>query len=326
MSETYAGPIVAVDLGATTLAVAAVRNGEIVARETVKTPKGPTGQAVTDTILETVDAALDTAGIDASDVEGVGVGSIGPLDAAAGVVISPPNLSSDIEGIPLAGPLGDHLDAPVDVENDAIAGLIGERAQETDPPENMAYVTLSTGIGAGVAVDGRVLRGWGGNAAEVGHFVLDPEGTVTCGCGRDGHWEAFAGGANIPRYARSLTDEFEGETDLPLEDPDFDAKDVFSLAGEDVLADIVIHRLERWNALGIANLIHAYAPEIVSIGGSVALHNTELVIDPLRERLPPLITSRVPEIRETPLGADAVLHGAIELGRRAGETAPDSDG
>ena len=317
MGETNPGPIVAIDLGATNLMVGVARDGEIVSRRTVPTPKGPSGQAVTNAVLETVDSVLQTTGFESADVTGVGVGTIGPLDTEAGVVVGPPNLSEDIEGVPLAGPLGDHFDAPVDIENDAIAGLIGERAHEPDPPENMAYLTLSTGIGAGVAVDGVVLRGWGGNAAEVGHFVIDSGREVTCGCGRDGHWEAYGGGVNIPTYARSLTDEFEGQTDLPLDDPDFDAKDVFDRAGNDVLADIVIHRLERWNALGLANLVHAYAPEVVSVGGSVALKNPELVIDPLRERLPPLVTTRVPEIRETPLGADAVLCGAVELGRRA---------
>ena len=188
-----------------------------------------------------------------------------------------------------------------------------------DPPDDMVYLTLSTGIGAGVAVDGQVLRGWGGNVGEVGHFVVDPEGDRTCGCGRAGHWEAYAAGANVPDYARSLAEEFQGETDLPLDADDFTAEDFFELAGSDVFADLLVHRIARWNAQGIANLIHAFAPSIVSIGGSVALENPDLVIDPIRDRLPPLITTRVPEIRETPLGNDAVLDGALELARGLAE-------
>jgi glucokinase len=309
--------LVGIDLGATNYRVAVARGDSIVERITRQTPQAHTGQEITDALLDTVDGVLADADVDQSALDGAGVGSIGPLDADGGVVIDPPNLPDSIEGIPLAGPLRDHLGVPVSVENDAIAALLAERASMEDPPADMAYVTFSTGVGAGVAVDGHVLRGWGGNAAEVGHFVLDPESELECGCGRPGHWEAFAGGNNIPDHARSLTDFFEGETDLPLDSPDFTAADVFDAAGDDVLADILVHRLERWNALGLANLTHAFAPERISIGGAVALRNPRLVIDPLRDRLPDLVTTRVPEIRETPLGEDAVLRGGLELARQA---------
>lgn len=317
MSETAEPLVAGIDLGATNYRVAIARGETLLEREKRPTPEAHTGPAVTQEIQETIEALLTAAGLDPEDVEGVGIGSVGPLDADGGVVIDPPNFPDSIEGIPLSGPIRDRLGAPVTVENDATAALIGERAEMADSPANMAYLTISTGIGAGVAVDGRVLRGWGGNAAEVGHFRLDAGSTLECGCGRRGHWEAFAGGDNIPEYARSLTDFFEGETSLPLESPEFDAADVFAAVGEDVLADIVVHRLERWNAQGLANLTHAFAPELISIGGAVALENPTLVVDPLRERLPGLVTTRIPEIRETPLGEDAVLLGGLELARRA---------
>lgn len=310
------GAVVGIDLGATNYRVAVASDGTILERVTRQTPDAPTGRAVTDTLLETIDEVLEGANRSWESIIGIGVGSIGPLDAESGVVINPPNLSGSIEGIPLAGPLKDAIGAPVRVENDAIAALVAERAHMEEPPPNMAYLTFSTGVGAGIAVDGHVLRGWGGNAAEVGHFVVDPDDGRPCGCGREGHWEAYAGGDNIPAYARSLGDTFEGETDLPLNDGDFTAEDVFDLAGDDILSDILIHRLGRWNAIGLATLTHAYAPELVSIGGAVALENPELVIEPIRDRLPPLVTTRVPELRATPLGHDAVLEGGLELARQ----------
>lgn len=314
MSETD-GIVVGIDLGATNYRVAVARNDSTIERLKRPTPDVPTGRAVIDEVIESIDEILALADLSRDAVAGIGVGSIGPLDAESGVVIAPPNLSGSIEGIPLAGPLRDAIGVPVRVENDAIAALVAERAAMDDPPPNMAYVTFSTGVGAGIAVDGTVLRGWGGNAAEVGHFVVDPDDGRTCGCGRDGHWEAYAGGDNIPSYTRSLGDSFEGETDLPLDGSEFSAADVFDSAGEDVLADIVIHRLARWNAIGLATVTHAYAPELISIGGAVALENPELVIEPIRDRLPPLVTTRVPELRATPLGNDAVLDGGLELAR-----------
>lgn len=319
MTDDPQDPVIGIDLGATNYRVAVATHEGIQHRLKRPTPQAHTGQEITDTLIEAIDEVLEESDLGGSAVAGIGIGSIGPLDAEAGVVIDPPNLPDSIEGIPLAGPIGDHLGVPVRVANDAIAGLVAERATMDDPPENMAYVTFSTGVGAGVAVDDRVLRGWGGNAAEVGHLVVEPEGGQPCGCGGEGHWEAYAGGDNIPGYARSLRDEFDGETELQLDSASFSAADVFERAGSDVLADIVIHRLGRWNAVGLANLVHAFAPELVSIGGAVALENADVVIDPIRDRLPPLVTTRVPEIRATPLGHDAVLEGGIALAREAAE-------
>lgn len=320
MTEITDTTVAGIDLGATNLRVAIASNDEILSRKRRPTPPGPTGEDVTAAVLETLDDALDQANLDTGSLDGVGVGSIGPLDLENGVVVDSPNLPESVTAVRLVDPLADHTGAPVRIENDAIAGVIGERAEADDPPDNLVYLTFSTGIGAGIAVDGRVLHGWGDNVGEIGHLVLDPDGERTCGCGRNGHWEAYASGSNIPGYARELAEEFDGDTSLPLAEESFSAADVFAQAGEDVLADMVIHRMSRWNAIGVANIVSAYAPEVVSIGGTVALENPELVIDPIRERLPPLVITRVPEIHESPLGGEAVLLGALAIGRMAAET------
>src|SRR6056297_845001 len=95
--------------------------------------------------------------------------------------------------------------------------------------------------------DGHVLSGWDGNAGEVGHMTIDPHGTMTCGCGHDGHWEAYCSGNNIPHYAQHLHEEHPIDTALPLDAPDFSAADVCTFAGEDEFADLVIDRVCRWN-------------------------------------------------------------------------------
>ncbi|HET7322772.1 MAG TPA: ROK family protein, partial [Halococcus sp.] len=89
------------------------------------------------------------------------------------------------------------------------------------------------------------------------------------------------------------------------------AADVFAYAGEDDFADQVIDRLAEWNALGVSNLVHAYAPLVVSVGGAVALNNEKLVVDPIRERLDELVMINVPEVRLTALGDDVVVEGAL---------------
>ena len=304
---------VGVDLGATNVrAVVADESATILATARGSTPRGPNGIAVTETILDLIREVCDEVGIDPSVVAACGIGSIGPLDLAAGAVEDPANLPDAIERIPLTGPISKLLHTTdVHLHNDTNAGVIGERFHSERNPDDMVYVTMSTGIGAGVCVDGHVIAGWDGNAGEVGHMTLDPQGIMTCGCGHEGHWEAYCSGSNIPKYAKRLHSEDPIETALPLEDPDFTAADVFAHAGSDRFASHVIDQITHWNAMGIANIVHAYAPLVVSIGGAVALNNPELVVDPLRERLDEMVMSNIPEVKLTDHGDDVVVMGAV---------------
>jgi len=303
----YAG----VDLGATKIrAVVGDEEGRVAGRSQRRTPEGPDGDAVAEAVVDCLLTAASDAEIDPEEIAGCGVGSIGPLDTAAGVMGDSPNLADRIERVPLVDPIANRLDAVVSLHNDATAGVIGERFYADDAPPNMAYLTISTGVGAGVAVDGEVLSGWDGNAAEIGHWLVDPDG-LTCGCGVDGHWEAYCSGSNIPDYARFLHESEGVPTDLPLDAEEFDAPTLFATAADDPLADRVIDACVDYNAAGVANLVHAYAPEVVSIGGAVARNNPELVVEPLRDRVPPLVMSQPPKTRLPSLGDETVARGTL---------------
>jgi glucokinase len=301
---------VGVDLGATNVrSVVADARGEVVGRARGSTPTGPTGIAVTEAVLDTVRAACADADLDPKRAVAAGIGSFGPLDLAAGTVENPANLPDCIDRIPLTGPVENLLDSEeVYLHNDTIAGLIGERFYGPRTPDDVVYLTMSTGIGAGVAVDGNVLSGWDGNAGEVGHMTLDPDGRMTCGCGSPGHWEAYCSGDSIPRYARHLARTEELPTDLPLEE--LHAADVFETP-TDPLAARTLERVADWNTQGVANICHAYAPIVVYVGGSVALHNPEAVLDPIRERLADHLLVNVPEVELTTLGDEVVVKGAL---------------
>lgn len=357
--DYYAG----VDLGATNIrAAVANANANVIGTATCETPRGPTGIAVTETVLSSVRSSCDDAGIDPKSIQVAGIGSIGPIDLAAGVIENPANLPNTIDRIPLTGPLESLIGSDrVILRNDADAGLVGERFYGEYSPDDMIYVTISSGIGAGVAVDGDLLSGWDGNAGEIGHMVVDPSGTMTCGCGHDGHWEAYCSGNNIPKYARQLHEQHPIETDLPLPDPDsssssnsesksdsnpsssadptttsdsdsgsdsepsFDAADVFAHAGTDDFADYVIERIAEWNTIGMANLAHTYAPIVINVGGAVALNNPELVIDPINEQLSELVFTNVPDVQLTTLSGDVVVHGALASALLAdGHTRPEN--
>lgn len=324
----------AVDLGATnTRALVADPDGTEQGRARRPTPQAD-GPAISRAVVATLEEACDAAGVAPDALAAVGVGSIGPLDADAGAVVAPPNVPAD--RIDLEAALSERTRAPVTLQNDAIAGVRGER-RFAGAPENTVYLTLSTGVGAGVAVDGHVLRGRRGNAAEVGHLALVPGGRP-CGCGGTGHWEAYCSGTGIAARARALAADHPTTT---LDPDGLDAAAVFAAADPDAvtasvaetgaverlpddvpeahpdgegdpLATRVVADAVRVNARGVAALAHAYAPECVSVGGAVALSNPGLLVDPLPDLLATAgLAVPAPDVRETPLGGDAVLRGAL---------------
>lgn len=299
-----------VDLGATNVvAVAVDDDGRLLGRATADRDAADAA-GIRATVRETAQAAREAADVDPADVATVGIAAPGPLDVAAGAAVDPPNVDG-VDRIDLVGPLwGQFEDATVALFNDAAAGALGERYVADRSAENLVYLTISSGIGAGVVVDDRLLGGHRDAAGEVGHMTVDPEGRRRCGCGGVGHWEAYSGGANLPGVAADLAADRDLETALPLSDPGFDAADVYGLAGEDSLATLVVDRATAYNAVGVANVVQAYAPEVVAVGGGVALGSPDLVVDPLRERVPERVMVEPPSIEPAALGADAVALGA----------------
>ncbi|MEF8853539.1 MAG: ROK family protein [Haloarculaceae archaeon] len=307
---TYAG----VDLGATHVrAVVGDGTGEVAAMRSAPTPQGPNGIAVTEVILQVLRDACDAADVRPKGIRAVGIGSFGPLDLAEGIVRDPANLPDAIDTIPLTGPVSNLVGSDdVYLHNDTTAGVIGERFYSDRNPDDMVYLTISSGIGAGIAVDGNVLSGWDGNAGEVGHMTVDPSGFMTCGCGIDGHWEAYCSGNNIPRYARRRHERDPVDTAIDFDDPDYSAVDVFDAANAgDEFARETLRQVARWNAHGVANIVHAYAPLVIYVGGAVTLNNPDWVLDPITEQLEDLVMANVPDVRETQLGDDVVVRGAL---------------
>lgn len=314
---------VGLDLGATQLrAVVGDDSATIMGRARRPTPADGTGDAVTSAVLETVKTACDEAGIAPDSVAAAGVGTIGPFGDAAGTVVNPSNLPG-VDRIELVGPLASLLDADVIVHNDAVAGVIGERFAADDDPANLVYLTLSTGVGGGAIVDGTVLSGHRGNAVEVGHVTISSSAPVTCGCGAVGHWEALCGGANLPAAAAAIADETD-DLETSLDPRTSSPRELLTAAGSDPLATRLASQMGEWNAIGIAMLVHAYDPARVHVGGAIAVNHPEMVLDPIRSRLPALCLVDPPPVRLTTHGDTAVVRGALAsaitggTGRRPG--------
>jgi glucokinase len=265
-----------------------------------------------------------------AEPDSVGVGSIGPLDLRRGRITNTPNYP--FKDIPVAEPLLGEFGVPVWLMNDCNAAVLGEQTFGAGRGvANLFYVTLSTGLGGGAMVDGHLLNGKDGNAPEIGHVTIDPDSELLCGCGCRGHWEAYCSGANIPNLARLLLRGRSLEGSLLHEAVGGDmsgltSEAIFSAASRgDPMAAEIVGEVGRVNAVGFGDIVNAFDPELVTVGGSVALNNPDLILGPIMAGIDRHLINRKPEIRITPLGEDIVLHGALALAIRAKrrDSAPD---
>jgi glucokinase len=309
---------VGVDLGATNVRAVVGDGGAIVGRSRAKTPQGPPADAITQAVLDVVREACRDASVEPLSIVGAGIGSMGAIDRVAGTVGLSSNLGRDGESlapIPLVDPLVNLLETEwVVLHNDTLAGAIGEHHHTHPDVDSLVYLTISSGIGAGVINDGSPLLGTDGNAGEVGHMTIDAAGRLTCGCGAVGHWEAYCSGNSIPALTRLLAAEdkdAKAETTLPLESAELSAEEIFERAGSDPLATRVVDRVAELNVLGMGSVINAYSPAVVSVGGAVVLNNPSLVLEPIRERIESQLVVQTPEIVCSNLGGEAVLQGAL---------------
>lgn len=301
--------VLAVDIGATNIRVASGDHEGLNSKLSESTDRGNGPLGVSAQIIR----MAHELGMDS--VESVGVGSIGPIDIASGSIVDTPNFP--FEEIPVTGPLREAFGVPVSLLNDCTAAVLGEKSFGAGKEvENLAYVTLSTGLGGGAIVDGHLLIGKDGNAVEVGHITISPDSPLTCGCGSPGHWEAYSSGNNIPNFARHILGEEEGSGLIhELTEGGSGALTVeilFEAANAgDAGALRVVDELGKVNAVGFANVVNAFDPELITIGGSIALKNPELILGPILENIDRHLLNRRPRIMITPLGDDVVLYGAL---------------
>jgi glucokinase len=247
----------------------------------------------------------------------VGVAAPGPLDHHTGRVLHSPNLGW--KGFDLGVALAEELSAPVSVDDDANAGAIGEAlvgaGRGADP---VAYLTVSTGIGAGIVIDGRIVRGAHQVAGEIGHLVIDPSGP-RCGCGGRGHVEAYAGGDALASRAKAAwpTGVLVDGSPAPT-----DARGLVKAAlSGDPTAERLLSEAAEALAFAIAVLWAAIDPEQIAVGGSIGLRQRWLIRDAVRRarrRLGGLVGRPAKPVAAA-LGASAPLVGAAMLAReRAG--------
>ncbi len=318
----------AVDLGGTRLRVAVTDDGFGLSgrqEEATALPDGPEG--VVRQIGRMVDRALTDSGVAQARIRGVAVGSPGPLDATLGVIHGAPNLTGWAE-VPLKRMLEEQLGLAVTVVNDANAAALAEhRLGAGRGTRDFVYLTISTGIGGGVIVNGRLLEGVSGTAGELGHTTIDRRGPV-CKCGNIGCLEALASGTAIgERFQLGLQVGRRSSASNWLGPEAASAADVSRAAQEgDPYALEVLTEAAEALGFGVLNCIHTFNPEVIALGGGVTRAGS-LLFDPMMrivERYVLAIPRGDVRILPAELGDDVGLAGAACVAVASVDLRPES--
>lgn len=305
----------AADLGGTHLRVATVdREGKIHVRLMQPTPQAEKPNEIVRALIAAAKECEARATEQGAKISAVSVAVPGTVNVGEGVVVKAPNVPC-LDGFRLAAALESELKWPAILENDANAAAIGEMWRGAGRGyRTVICVTLGTGVGGGIILDGKLWRGADGSAAEIGHMGVDPFGGVACTCGSRGCLEVYASATAIVRMTRESRPRYPNSILHTSED--LTSQKVYQAGKEgDELALEVFRRMGVYLGIGVASLINVLNPEVVVIGGGLSngwdlfeKHMHQQVI----ERAFPIPARRVKIVRAE-CGDDAGLLGAARL-------------
>lgn len=305
--------VVGVDLGGTKISTALSNlNGEVISQTTVPTNANEGEIPVLNRIIDSVDKVIKDGGATYNDIKGIGIGSPGPLDAEKGVIIYTPNLP--FKNFNLVDPLKKKFGVPVFIDNDANVATIGEFMFGAGRgAKNVVFFTVSTGVGGGAVLDGKIYRGHTSNALEIGHMTVNPDGP-RCNCGNIGCVEATSSGTAIGKRGQEAINS-KVETSLRKYE-NVTSYEVFveAAAGDEVCKDIITNAL-NYLGIAIANAVSIFDPEVIIIGGGVSKAGN-IVFDTVRKVVDKrCFKSMAESVRIVPagLGTDAGVIGAVAL-------------
>lgn len=311
---------IGIDLGGTNIAVGIVNEkNEIVLKGSVPTKAGRDISLVIDDMADLCKRLVADAGLTVSDIAHAGIASPGTVNPETGFVEYSNNLK--MNHTPIVKMLFERIGIQeIYLENDANAAAYGEAlAGAAKGVKNSVMVTLGTGVGGGIIIDGKIYSGFNHAGGELGHIVIEKDGKP-CSCGRKGCWEAYSSATGLIKMTKEKMQERPDSKmwelcDEKLENAGgrtaFDAAKAGDTAGKEVV-DTYISYL----ACGLTNIINIFQPEILSIGGGVCNEGDYLLV-PVKERVFAESYSRdgVPQtdIRIAKLGNDAGIIGAAAL-------------
>ena len=266
--------LLGIDLGGTTTKFAIMKpQGEIQQRWSIQTDVLNDGNNIIPNIIDSINHHLQLYQMSAKQFQGIGIGTPGSVDYQTGTVDSAFNLNWD-RPMALKEQIELHTNIPVQVENDANVAALGERWLGAGKnADNVAFVTLGTGVGGGIIINGQIVHGQGGSAGEIGHMTINPQG-YRCTCGKRGCLETVASATGIVHVARDYAQEYAGDSELKASldnGDDLTAKDVFDLAKQnDPLALKVTSAVCDQLGLALSIVAVTINPQYIIIGGGVS--------------------------------------------------------
>jgi glucokinase len=307
-----------IDIGGTKVAVSLwTETAQLLDKLRFEMVPGPTPDEVFNQLIQGGQALL--AKHQVTHLKSIGISSAGPIDVPAGLIVDAPNLPG-WKNVQIVAPFKKAFGVPVRLENDANAAALAEwQFGAGRGHQSLIYITLSSGVGGGLILNNQLWAGFRGNAGEVGHIVLEPQGKL-CACGFRGCWEAYCGGKNVqkdlaehPNLRQSLIwQECGGDT----------SKLQFvhltnAVRKSDAFAKKYFDAWVRYNAMALANLFYAYDPEIIVLG-TIAYHQGDLFMESLisqvQARLWPVYQPRL-KIVATALGEQIGDYAAFAVAR-----------
>jgi glucokinase len=313
------GLYIGLDLGGTNIKAGVLDcNGKVLSKGSVPTGRGP--DAVIANMIAAAHQAVGQAGVTLEAISAVGIASPGPLSTEKGIVVRSANLPG-WENVPLRDRISNALGKPAILENDARAAAYGEYfagAGKSLNVRSLMMITLGTGVGGGIILEGRLVRGHTDMAGELGHSIVVPDG-LPCGCGQKGCLEMYTAASRVgQRAAQALHDPEVTSSlrDALAEFGELTARDVEDHArrGDELALDIW-NQTCRYLAIACISAVHWLDPQMIVFGGGMAAAG-EFLLQPVRRHFeenywimePPAIAIGVSE-----LGNDAGITGAAAL-------------
>ncbi len=312
----YAG----IDIGGTNISTGIVdENFKIVGKGKIKTGTGRSYDEVIVDIIETVRLAAADAKVDMEDIKSIGVGCPGTCNTETGIVEYSNNLRWN--NAPLVADIEKAFGKKTYFDNDANVAAYGEYlAGAAKGAKNAVVITLGTGVGAGIIINGKIFSGSNFAGGEIGHTVIVVDG-YECSCGRKGCFEAYSSATGLIRMTREAAEAHPESKICQLVEADgkISARTAFNAAKMlDDVGQAVVDRYIKHLACGIANTINIFQPDILCIGGGVCNEGDNLLV-PLKKQVAESIYSKNSakntEICICKLGNDAGIIGAAMLGK-----------
>lgn len=310
---------VGIDLGGTNIVSGVVdENYKIIATGKLKTNMPRPAEEIADDMAKTVYMAIENAGLTIDDIEFIGIGSPGAINPVDGIVTYANNLNFD--NVPLCELVRARVPKDVYIENDANAAAYGEYiAGAGKGTKNFVAVTLGTGVGGGIIIDGKIYSGSNYAGGELGHTVISMNGEM-CTCGRHGCWEAYASATALINQTKQAMHRYPDSIMWKLCDGDIENVSGITafnaMRNNDPIGKMVVDRYCEYVAVGISNIINIFQPDVICIGGGISREGDTL-IEPIRAFVAGENYARSVKqkavIKEAALGNDAGIIGAAYL-------------